>query len=64
MKFSQRVPRSEIHFYLQKLLSRGYEKVSSSQHRGGYIVKLKRIKDGKEEHLSVKFSNNGWCSMM
>lgn len=64
MKFSQRVARSEIHFYLQKLMARGYHKVKSTEHRGGYIVEFERIKEGKVEYLKVKFSNNGWASFM
>lgn len=63
MKISQRVARSEIHFYLQKLERRGYRKVSSSHHKGGYRVEMVREKDGKEERLNIKFSNNGWCTM-
>lgn len=64
MKISQRVARSEIHFYLQKLEKRGYKKVLSSHHKGGYCVVLERTgKEGKVERLNVKFSTNGWCTI-
>lgn len=63
MKLSQRVPRSEIHFYIQKLIRRGYKKIEATHHIGGYVVKLERTVNGKYERLTVKFSNNGWCTM-
>lgn len=60
MRISQRIARSEVHFYIQKLINRGYEKVSSKEHKGGYIVEFVRNRGGVQETLRVKFSNNGW----
>lgn len=64
MQFSQRTPRSEIHFYLQKLYRKGYTKIDSKHHLGGYKVVMERIIGDCKDVLTVKFSNNGWCSIL
>lgn len=63
MRISQRVARSEIHFFMQKLYNKGYHKISMSHHDGGYRVKLQRTSKKSNEILTIKFSANGWVSM-
>lgn len=63
MQFSQRTARSEIHFYIQKLLTKGYKKVKTSHHKGGCRVVVERVLNGHKDVLTIKYSNNGWCSI-
>lgn len=57
---SQRIPKSEQHFFLQKLYSKGWKKVDNEVITGGNIVTLSRINKERTETLHVRYMDNGW----
>lgn len=64
MKISERIAKSEVHFFLTKLYSKGWKKTSNYSIRGGYIVNLQRHTKRGPEAMKVKFMDNGWVTYM
>lgn len=57
---SIRLAKSEQHFFMQKLYTKGWKKVKNESIPGGNIVYLERIIDTRHESMKVIYRDNGW----
>lgn len=60
MKITQRIDKSQIHFYIVKLKEKGFQKVADRHTKYAYIVCFQR----GEERLTMKYTNNGWLTII
>jgi len=62
MVLKERIDKSQIHFYINKILSRGFVKVSDIKSPYVYTVTFEKRTD-RIEHLTLRYTRNGWLTI-
>lgn len=63
MVIKERIAKSQIHFYIQQYLDKGYQKVADKKTPYMYSVRLERNTGGKVERITFMYTRNGWLTI-
>lgn len=59
MVISKRLSKAELHFYIQKLYTKGFSKIKCTKIKGGTISVLKC----DSTYITIRTMKNGWITI-